>query len=58
MRTREKIRISNAFKRGMSVLEIFAFYKCVRSVGAVEDAIRESMKQNEKDQGLDAPRKN
>lgn len=40
MRTSDKIRIANAFKRGMTLCGILFNYKCVKSSREIEDAIR------------------
>lgn len=40
MRTREKIRIVNAFKGGKSFYECFALFECAKSTKDIEDAIR------------------
>lgn len=40
MRTRDKIRIVNAFKSGKSFYECFALFTCAKSTKDIEGAIR------------------
>lgn len=46
MRTRDKIRVARAFRRGMSMCEILLAYRCVKSRLEIENAIRHAINAN------------